>query len=69
MTPTRDEILAAINAETYGITSAELARKLGGTAYNVSSTLSKLAAYGLIDRERIGCNGAYLWRCKKENAV
>jgi Mn-dependent DtxR family transcriptional regulator len=61
MTPTRDEILAAVNAEPVGITSADLARKLGSTAYSVSGTLSKLCAYGLIDRQPTTRNGAYLW--------
>jgi DNA-binding IclR family transcriptional regulator len=48
MNATRAEILQAINNEPAGITSAALAQKLGAPAYNVSSVLSKLAAYGEI---------------------
>ncbi len=68
MNATRAQILEAVNNEPHGITSAQLARKLGATAYNVSGILSKLAAYGLIvkgeslrqGRRNNGC----LWKPK-----
>lgn len=57
MSPTKAEILAAVNASPEGVTSAQLAARLGGTTYNVSGTLSKLAAYGMIDAEVRGPKG------------
>ena len=61
MNATRAEVLAAVNSSPHGVTTAELSERLGATAYNVGSVLSKLAAYGFIGKIESGrCNG-YLW--------
>jgi hypothetical protein len=40
-----------------GLTSNEIAERLGATAGNISSRLSKLAAYGIISKTRRGPRG------------
>jgi len=70
MSPTKAEILAAVNASPNGITTAELADKLGGTRYSISGTVSKLATYGFIDKvERGGTRTCYTWKPKTKNVA
>jgi len=45
-----DRIFSLLDATPYGLTAKEVADRLGTTPGNVSSTLSKLAAYGRIQR-------------------
>lgn len=66
MSPTRADILAAIEREPAGITSAGLAAKLHTTRYRVSGVLSKLAAYGHIDKNGLaGRSGTCIWSRKE----
>ena len=68
MNATRAEVLAAVNIEPIGITTAELAHKMRSTSYNVGSILSKLAAYGFISkteqpvRDATGHRNGYIWK-------
>jgi len=45
-------IIDLLRASPNGLTSNDIAARLGKTAGNVSSRLSKLAAYGIIGRAR-----------------
>jgi DNA-binding MarR family transcriptional regulator len=56
MTAFSDCIIAMLRASPGGLTSQDIAERLGTTAGNMSSRLSKLAAYGLIGKLR-GANG------------
>ena len=47
-----DRILEVLRSCSYGLTAREVADRLGATAGNVSSRLSKLAAYGIIKSTR-----------------
>ena len=47
-----DRILEILRGCPYGLTADEVAGRLGATASNISSRLSKLAAYGIITKAR-----------------
>jgi len=44
----RERIVAILQESPNGLTSNQIAERLGVTAGNISSRLSKLAAYGII---------------------
>ena len=54
-----ERIIAILQGSPNGLTSNEIAERLGATAGNISSRLSKLAAYGIIGKTRYrgGPNG------------
>lgn len=52
MTQLTDRILEILRDCPYGLTAKEVAERLGATAGNISSRLSKLAAYGIIRKTR-----------------
>ena len=52
MTELTDRILEILRSCPYGLTAKEVAGRLGATASNISSRLSKLAAYGIIIKTR-----------------
>jgi len=65
MRPTRAQILAAVIAAPLGLTTRELADALDCSSLHVSATVSKLAAYALIDRELIaGSRQSFRWKRK-----
>jgi DNA-binding Lrp family transcriptional regulator len=45
-----DRILEILQTCPYGLTATEVAERLGVTASNISSRLSKLAAFGIIKK-------------------
>jgi len=47
-----DRILEILQGCPYGLTAKEIADRLGVTTSNISSRLSKLAAYGIIKKTR-----------------
>jgi hypothetical protein len=47
-----DRIVEILRGCPYGLTAKEVAARLGATASNISSRLSKLAAYGIIIKTR-----------------
>jgi hypothetical protein len=47
-----DRIVDILRGCPYGLTAKEVASRLGATAGNISSRLSKLAAYGIIMKTR-----------------
>ena len=47
-----DRIINMLRAAPNGLTSKDIAERLGTTAGNISSRLSKLAAYGVIGKAR-----------------
>ena len=47
-----DRILEILRSCPYGLTAKEVAGRLGATVSNISSRLSKLAAYGIIIKTR-----------------
>src|SRR5262252_4729483 len=46
----QERIIAILQESPNGLTSNEIAERLGATAGNISSCLSKLAAYGIIGK-------------------
>jgi DNA-binding transcriptional regulator GbsR (MarR family) len=46
----QERIIAILHGSPNGLTSNEIAERLGATAKNLSSRLSKLAAYGIIGK-------------------
>ena len=48
----QERIVAILQESPNGLTSKEIAERLGATAGNISSCLSKLAAYGIIGKTR-----------------
>src|SRR6516164_7698734 len=47
----QERIIAILQESPNGLTSNEIAERLGATAGNISSCLSKLAAYGIIGKK------------------
>jgi DNA-binding transcriptional regulator GbsR (MarR family) len=45
-------IIAMLRVSPNGLTAKDIAERLGTTAGNISSRLSKLAAYGIIEKAR-----------------
>jgi len=52
VTKLTDRILEILRSCPYGLTAKEVAGRLDATASNISSRLSKLAAYGIIIKTR-----------------
>jgi DNA-binding Lrp family transcriptional regulator len=52
VTQLTERILEILRGCPYGLTAKEVADRLGATAGNISSRLSKLAAYGIIRKTR-----------------
>jgi DNA-binding Lrp family transcriptional regulator len=52
VTQLTERILEILRSCPYGLTAKEVAERLGATAGNISSRLSKLAAYGIIKKTR-----------------
>lgn len=52
MTELADHILDILRGCPYGLTAKEVAERLGLSAGNINSRLSKLAAYGIIKKTR-----------------
>lgn len=52
VTKLTDRIIEILRSCPYGLTAKEVAGQLGATASNISSRLSKLAAYGIIMKRR-----------------
>jgi predicted transcriptional regulator len=52
VTKLTDRIVEMLRSCPYGLTAKEVASRLGATASNISSRLSKLAAYGIIIKTR-----------------
>lgn len=64
MSEITDRILATLANFPEGLTSAEIAERVDMTSYNICGKLSKLAAYGVIDK-RPGANRRSLrWAAK-----
>ena len=53
----QERIIAILQESPNGLTSNEIAERLGATAGNISSRLSKLAAYGIICKARYSRGG------------
>ena len=53
----QERIIAILQGSPNGLTSNEIAQRLGATAGNISSRLSKLAAYGIICKARYSRGG------------
>jgi predicted transcriptional regulator len=65
MACTKQQILDKLAEAPRWIDSSSLACQVGGAAYTVRSMLSKLAAYGLIERKPSPLHKArYLYRAK-----
>jgi predicted transcriptional regulator len=47
-----DRVLEILQGSPSGLTAREVAERLGKAADNISSRLSKLAAYGIIEKTR-----------------
>jgi hypothetical protein len=62
MRPTRAELLAAVESEPLGIRTRDLANKLHTVPYQITATLSKFAAYGVIRKTVMNARGDALWR-------
>lgn len=63
MRPTRAQVLAAVEGQPDGLTTAAFARLLGTVPGAISSTLSKLAAYGTIEKVPLpGSAQRVIWR-------
>jgi predicted transcriptional regulator len=52
VTKLTDRILEILRSCPYGLTAKEVASRLDATASNISSRLSKLAAYGIVIKTR-----------------
>src|SRR5215471_654328 len=61
----QERIIAILRGSPNGLTSNEIAERLGATAKNVSSRLSKLAAYGIIGKTRYS-RGANVYRALRD---
>jgi DNA-binding NarL/FixJ family response regulator len=53
----QERIIAILQETPNGLTSNEIAKRLGATGGNLSSRLSKLAAYGIIGKARYSRGG------------
>ena len=53
----QERIIAILHGSPNGLTSSGIAARLGAPAGNISSRLSKLAAYGIIGRYSRGPKG------------
>jgi DNA-binding Lrp family transcriptional regulator len=53
----QERIVAVLQGSPNGLTANEIAERFGTTAGNISSRLSKLAAYGIIGKARYSRGG------------
>ena len=53
----QERIITILRGSPNGLTSNEIAERLGATGGNLSSRLSKLAAYGIIGKSRYNPGG------------
>jgi hypothetical protein len=53
-----DRVIEMLRGSPAGLTTKDIAARLGTTAGNISSRLSKLAAYGIIGTARRGDGGS-----------
>ena len=60
MSPTKSDVLELINTAPAGMTTRQVRELMGGTDYCISNNLSRLYAYGQIDKQSLGGNRA-LW--------
>jgi DNA-binding transcriptional regulator GbsR (MarR family) len=58
-----ERVIGMLRGSPDGLTSKDIGERLGTTAGNISSRLSKLAAYGLIGKT----HGALVGRSSREN--
>jgi predicted transcriptional regulator len=67
-----DRILEILRSCPYGLTAKEVAGQLDATTGNISSRLSKLAAYGIITKTRgrivHGASPLAIYSCAVSNA-
>ena len=63
----QERIIAILHGSPNGLTSNEIAERLGATAKNLSSRLSKLAAYGIIGKAR-SSHGRNVYRARMNQA-
>jgi hypothetical protein len=57
-------ILAVLSPFPYGLTAREIRGLTGMASYNASAKLSKLAAYGVIEKFNIAGDYRHRWRVK-----
>ena len=68
MSITEQQIFEVLRIAPEGLTSKEVSAKLGIAFYNASGRLSKLAAYGKIERVRSRLSSREArWRLKQEH--
>lgn len=68
MSPTKSEVLELVNTVSSGLTTQQVIGFLGGTDYAIRTKLSRLYAYGQIDKESAGGNRA-LWKRREASDV
>jgi DNA-binding transcriptional regulator GbsR (MarR family) len=61
-------ILAVLSPFPYGLTTCEIRGLTGMASYNASAKLSKLAAYGVIEKFNIAGDHRHRWRVKPGTA-
>lgn len=69
MSEITDRILATLATSPDGLTSAEVAARAGMTSYSTSTKLSKLAAYGLIEKRPNGNRRSFIWAARAANSA
>ena len=68
MSITAQQLLDVLRIAPEGLTSKQVSAKLGITSYEASSRLSKLAAYGKIERTKSSLSRRKAhWRLKQEH--
>ena len=67
MSITTQQILEVLRAAPEGLTAKEVSAKLGASSYDAGGRLSKLAAYGEIEKmNNPSPSGKTKWRLKQE---
>jgi hypothetical protein len=61
-------ILAVLSPFPYGLTTREIRGLTGIASYNASAKLSKLAAYGVLEKFTIAGDYRHRWRVKPSSA-
>jgi DNA-binding IclR family transcriptional regulator len=69
MPPTRDQVLLLIEKHPEGLMTQDICRLTGIPGYSASSKLSKLFAYGLIERYDIAKSNAKRWKPKAQKVT
>lgn len=67
MSPGKAAILAAVLAAPAGLTTQEIIARTRGTDYSVRTALSRLYAYGDIDKQVIARNGKAIWKPRAQS--